>query len=275
MQDLEQRREEMTNALMNFSYKDQEVRTIMIDGQPWWVLKDICNILELGTVSKVAERLKNGEVRLTHLIPDALGRAQETFVVNEPGLYRVIFRSDKPEAQNFQDWVYNDVLPQIRKTGSYGEPQLPTVINADMMQRITDNMRALEQKVEEQGVMIAAQGQQIAEMQPKVDYFDVVLQSPDLVTTNMIAKDYGMSARAFNRLLHDMGVQYKQSGVWLLYAKHASNGYTKVCTTTFRHKDGTDGTREWMKWTQKGRLWLYNMLKEEGTLPLIEREETA
>lgn len=122
---------------------------------------------------------------------------------------------------------------------------------------------ALENKVKEQ---------QILELQPKALYYDLILQCKELLSTTMIAKDYGMSAISFNKLLHELGVQYSQSGIWFLYQKYATYGYTQTKTNPFTRTDGTLDGRPHMYWTQKGRLFLYNLLKEKNILPLIEKD---
>jgi Phage anti-repressor protein len=119
------------------------------------------------------------------------------------------------------------------------------------------------------------QKQLIAEMKPKADYTDRILRSKALVTATQIAKDYGMSGKAMNKLLHKMGVQYKVSDQWVLYAKHQAKGYTHSETIDIVRTDGTDDVKMNTKWTQKGRLFLYNLLKEDGILPLIERTEDS
>lgn len=114
--------------------------------------------------------------------------------------------------------------------------------------------------------------QRISEMKPKVSYYDNILQNKSLVTIGQIAKDYGMSAQALNKLLHDLKVQYKQSGQWLLYSKHHSKGLTHSDTTEIEHKDGSTSVRMHTKWTQNGRLFLYELLKQNNILPMIEQE---
>lgn len=112
-----------------FTYQSNEVRTVELDGEAWFVLKDVCQILSLSTPARVAERLDSDEVSLTHLI-DSIGRQQETTVINESGLYNVILRSDKPEAKPFRKWVTSEVLPTIRKTGGYMMPKLSKEMQA-------------------------------------------------------------------------------------------------------------------------------------------------
>ena len=119
---------------------------------------------------------------------------------------------------------------------------------------------------------IKIKDQQIAELKPKADYTDRILKSKSLVTTTQIAKDYGMSGTALNKTLHELRVQYKQSGQWLLYSKYQAKGYTHSETMEIKNSKGIPRTTMQTKWTQKGRLFIYNLLKEEGILPLIEKE---
>ena len=120
------------------------------------------------------------------------------------------------------------------------------------------------------------QSQQIAELKPKASYYDLVLQCKDLLSMTEIAKDYGMSAKGINSKLHELGVQYKQSGIWFLYAKYQDKGYTQTKTQYYIKADGTQGVSTHTYWSQKGRLFLYDLLKDNGILPMIEREqETA
>lgn len=115
------------------------------------------------------------------------------------------------------------------------------------------------------------QKQKIAEYEPKASYLDTILNNKSLVTVGQIAKDYGMSAQALNKLLHELKVQYKQSGQWLLYSNLHDKGYTHSSTTEIEHKDGSTSVRMNTKWTQKGRLFIYDLLKDNNILPTIER----
>ena len=119
----------------------------------------------------------------------------------------------------------------------------------------------------------AQQKQLLAEFSPKASYYDVVLQTPDVISIGKIAKDYGQSAQWLNKKLHELGVQFKQGGVWLLYQKYAQQGYTKSQTETFSGRDGTQHSKLHTYWTQKGRLFIYDLLKSAGLLPLIEQKK--
>lgn len=118
----------------------------------------------------------------------------------------------------------------------------------------------------------AQQKQIIAELNPKASYYDVVLQTKDAISTSQIAKDYGKSAMWLNDLLHTLSVQFKQGGVWLLYDKYADKGYTRSKTHTYSGDDGMQHSKLHTYWTQKGRLFIYELLKSHGILPLVEQK---
>lgn len=136
--------------LQIFNYKSNEVRTVEVDGEPWFVLKDVCAVLGIADHKVAARRLEEDEVCQIPLT-DSLGRMQETSIINESGLYNVILRSDKPEAKPFRKWVTSEVLPSIRKTGGYGtpamfstlSPQLQALINIEMRQQEHEKRMAL------------------------------------------------------------------------------------------------------------------------------------
>ena len=132
-------------------------------------------------------------------------------------------------------------------------------------------LRIAEQELSTLRLESKIKDQQIAELTPKATYYDLILQCKDLLSVTEIAKDYGMSATGFNKMLYEFGIQYKQSGVWFLYAKYQSEGYTQNKTQNYPKPDGTQGSRTHMYWTQKGRLFLYDFLKARGILPNIER----
>ena len=142
---------------------------------------------------------------------------------------------------------------------------------------MTRALRIAEKELSTLRLETKVQAQQIAELQPKATYYDLILQCPSLLSVTEIAKDYGLSAKGLNKILHDNGIQYSQSGVWFLYAKYQDKGYTSTKTQNYNRPDGTQGSRVHTYWTQKGRLFLYGLLKDLGHLPLVERfkEEIA
>lgn len=265
--------------LSNLKYKGMPVRLVIVGDEPWWSLADVCCVLELENPRKVAARLDDDEkgcckdvTKTAVTFSYGTSIPHNATLINEAGLYSVVLRSSKAEAKAFKRWVTHEVLPQIRKTGSYGMPQMPAEINADFLQAVADHVRTMEQKLEAQQVTIDSQDQRIAELEPKATYHDRVLQAPDLVTVTVIAKDYGMSAVRFNALLHELKIQYRSGDTWVLYQEYAGLGYTRSRTCAYQHKNGTSGAKIHMYWTHAGRFWLYEMLKAAGILPLIEMD---
>ena len=246
-----------------------EIRAIEIKNEPWFVAKDICEILGLSNPTMAINRLDEDERTKLNL-----GRQGEANIVNEYGLYNLILASRKKEAKEFKRWITHEVLPSIRKTGGYiaGEENMSEdelVLKA--MQVLQNKLKNLESKTEKLEAENHTQFQLIGELKPKADYLDRILQSKALVTITAIAKDYGMSAKTFNKILHDLKVQFKQSGQWFLYSYYQDCGYTQSETIELEHKDGTKFVKMNTKWTQKGRLFLYNLLKENEIVPVIEK----
>ncbi|PAV33112.1 phage repressor protein/antirepressor Ant [Leuconostoc lactis] len=190
--------------------------------------------------------------------------------ITEPQLYKLAIKANSAQAEKFQDWVTSEVLPAIRKHGTYMTDQTieEVLTNPDTISRLATDLK----NERREKLMLA---QQVTELKPKADYTDLILSNKTLVTITFIAKDYGMSGLAMNKLLHDLGVQYSQSGVWLLYAKHQTKGWTQSETTEVVRKDGSKKLVMNTKWTQKGRLGLYELLKDNGYLPLIEQDQPA
>lgn len=256
------------NKLTIFNYEGNTVRTVMKDGNPWWVLKDVCSVLEIGNSRDVMARLDSDEKGVD--IIDTPGGKQEVSIINESGLYSVILVSRKPEAKKFKRWVTHEVLPSIRRHGLYATDEL--LANPDFLIQALQELKAERAKNAELTTTISIQEQQIAEMKPKASYYDVVLNCKDAVSITTIAKDYGKSGRWFNEYLHNLGVQFRQGKIWLLYQKYAQHGYTTTKTHTYPGNDGTMHSKVHTYWTQKGRLFIYELLKDHGILPLIEQE---
>ena len=250
-----------------FTFQGNSVRTLVKDGNPWWVLKDVCAVLEIGNSSDVMARLDSDEKGVDTI--DTPGGRQEVAVINESGLYSVILVSRKPEAKKFKRWVTHEVLPSIRKHGLYAADEL--LANPDLWIRALQELKNERAKNTALEAAINVQEQQIAEMKPKASYYDVVLNCKDAVAITTIAKDYGKSGRWLNEYLHKLGVQFRQGKIWLLYQKYAQHGYTTTKTHSYPGKDGTVHSKVHTYWTQKGRLFIYELLKAQGILPRIEQ----
>ncbi|WP_394870337.1 phage antirepressor KilAC domain-containing protein [Clostridium butyricum] len=149
----------------------------------------------------------------------------------------------------------------------------PEAVMARALQMANNQLELMKQKNTALVGTVAVQNQQITEMKPKASYYDVVLNCKDLITTTAIAKDYGKSAVWMNRYLHENGVQFKQGDIWLLYQKYAEKGYTSTKTHSYAGADGEVHTKVHTYWTQKGRLFIYELMKVDGVMPLIEQED--
>lgn len=195
--------------------------------------------------------------------------------IPEAAVYKLAFKASNDVAEKFQDWLAVEVLPSIRKHGTYMTADVleEALLNPDAMIKV---LTALKQEREEKQALLLANKQKdqiIGELKPKADYTDTILKNKGLVTITQIAKDYGMSGEKMNELLHSLRIQYKQNGQWLLYCEHHGKGYTHSETIPIVHKDGRKDIKMNTKWTQKGRLFIYEKLKaEKGILPIIERE---
>ena len=241
-----------------------EIRTVEIDGEPWFVGKDVAEILGYANPSKALSDHVDEEDKLNNESLSSLGQ-RGGWLINESGLYSLILSSKLSTAKKFKRWVTSEVLPSIRRTGAYGV-QVPRTLKEALQLALEQ-----EEKLEALQLDNSIKTQQIAELQPKATYYDLILQCRDWLSMTESAKDYGMSAKGMNKKLHELGVQYNQSGVWFLYAKYQSEGYTQTKTQNYNKPDGSQGARTHMYWTQKGRLFLYDFLKSKGILPLIEK----
>lgn len=241
------------------------VRTTTIDGEPFFVGKDVAEILGYRDTSDALKRHVDDEDKLTRCFTDS-GQNREMYIINESGLYSLILSSKLPKAKQFKHWVTAEVLPAIRKHGMYAIDEI--LDNPDIAIAALTQLKEEREKRRTLELTAAMQKQQIAELKPKASYYDLILQNKDTLPVTQIAKDYGMSGRAFNALLNRLGIQYKFRKTWLLYQKYAEMGYTQSRT----HAIDAEKSVMHTYWTQKGRLFLYDLLKSEGILPMIETE---
>lgn len=253
-------------------YKNAEfgsVRTTTIGGQPYFVGRDVTDILGYQNGSRDINRHVDEEDRQKAMFFDGT-QDKETIIINESGLYSLILSSKMPNAKKFKRWVTNEVLPAIRKHGIYATDDL--IANPDLAIAAFTALKEERERNKTLTAAVAVQQQQIDEMKPKATYYDVVLKCKDAVNISVIAKDYGWSGIRMNEYLHDKGIQFKQSDTWLLYQKHADKGYTRTNTHVYEDSNGFEHTKVHTKWTQKGRLFIYELLKADGIYPQIEME---
>lgn len=246
--------------------------------EPLFCLKDVCDSLGLQ-VGAVVNRLQSCHISSIKVATEVISHGaatgkmqeQEMFFVTEPDLYRVIFQSRKPSARKFQDWVFEEVLPTLRKEGSYSMTQskqsLASYQIEDPIERAKrwieeqQHTRALEAQTEQQAQTIGIQQKELTVAAPKVKYYDDTLASTDCLTTTQVADDLGISARALNQQLSNAGIQYFQSGSWHLKGKYREWQLASTRTYNYIKGDGSTGTKVNLVWNQRGKrfiLALYN-----------------
>ena len=259
-----ERRNKMTKLQVFNNQEFGQVRTLTLNDEPWFVGKDVALALGYGKgkslANAVANHVSDDDKGVTELMTP--GGKQNMTIINESGLYALIFGSKLESAQKFKRWVTSEVLPALRKTGQY---QVKELSGQELM------AKAL---IEAQSVL-AAKDKVIEEMKPKASYYDVILNCKGLLATSVIAKDYGWSAIRLNEYLHKKGIQFKQGKTWLLYQKYATEGYASTKTHEHLGNDGTNHANVHTYWTQKGRRFIYDLLKNDGIVPLIERDENG
>ncbi|MCC4119888.1 phage antirepressor [Lactococcus lactis] len=254
------------NQLQNFNFNNLRVRTILIENEPWFVAKDVADILEYSDTQAMTRRLDKEDI-----ITDKLsGMNMKSTIINESGLYEAIIGSKKKEVKPFKRWITHEVLPTIRKHGAYmTEAKAQDIISgnglADLLLQAGNQIKQLELEKSQLNI-------ELTEATEKTRYLDLILDSPDELIVKQIAQDYGMTAVRFNQILNKLRIQYKQNNQWILYSKYQGKGYIKSRTFNYVGNDGKQHTRINTCWTQKGREFLYRKLKKAGHLPVVEQE---
>lgn len=255
-----------------------EIRTVEVDGKPYFVASDVANALGYSNPRDAVARHCKGVVKRD---TPTSGGAQNMSYIPEGDLYRLITHSKLESAERFEAWVFDEILPSIRKNGGYIAGQ-ETLSDEELLSKA---LMVAQRKIEEKNQLIAEKDSKIgeletetlemnktiSEMKPKVNYVDMILQSTSTVLVTQIAQDYGMSAKAFNKKLKELGVQRYVGGQWILYGKYQGNGYVHSKTINIVRTNGQPDVKMQTEWTQKGRLFLYDLLKENGIYPLIEK----
>ena len=251
-----------------------KVRTVILNDEPWFIGKDVTDILGYQNGSRDINRHVDEDDRQNYqngTFESNRGMA----IINESGLYSLILSSKLPTAKKFKRWVTSEVLPSIRKHGAYMTEDTikKAMAEPDFIIKLATELKKEQEQNKQLTETCSQQQQVIGELKPKADYVDRILKSNSLVTITQIAKDYGMSGQAMNKVLHDLHIIYSCNKQWLLYSQHQAKGYTFSETVDIPREDGTTKVVMNTKWTQKGRLFLYETLKKRNLLPLIERKE--
>ncbi|WP_347975370.1 phage antirepressor [Limosilactobacillus fermentum] len=253
----------MENKLQLFNFNGSEVRTLVINDEPHFVGNDVAKILGYQRVGDALKQHVDSDERKT-LTYKAFGDLAQSLwkdndfsnktVITESGVYSLIFGSELPNAKQFKHWVTHEVLPSIRKTGAYqAKPKDNYQIPATYGEAL-QLAAALQTKIEHDA--------------PSLKYFHDQMRNPGLMTTTEIAKDYGWSARKLNKYLESKGVIYRQGNKWVIYQKYADKGYSQYEPFPY---DNNKGVKNNLKWTQRGKKFIYDLLAEDGIRPVLEQ----
>lgn len=255
--------------LQNFNFNNLPVRTVLIDDEPWFVAKDVADILEYSDTQAMTRRLDKEDIMTDKLS----GMNMKSTIINESGLYEAIIGSKKKEVKPFKRWITHEVLPTIRKHGAYMTNEVieKTLTSPDFIIQLATKLKDEQEarlELEKENSQLSLD---LAEANKKLPFLEWALQTKGLVTPTIIAKKYGKTAIWLNDWLHKQGVQFKQGKCWVLYRKYDDKGYSD---TIFSPTD-IDHLHPSMKWTVKGMKFIYELLKENGYLPISEQDDLA
>ena len=250
------------NEIVLFQHEEfGEVRTLMIDGEPWFVGKDVATALGYTNPLKAIRDHIDEEDKTVN--DSFTVNGTKGVLINESGLYSLALSSKLPTAKKFKRWVTAEILPSLRKHGAFFTPQALYESLCDP-KNLIEILQALADE-QKRNTDLSIEN---AYLSVKARYYDEILNSTNNVPVTQIAKDYGMSAIGFNKMLHEYGIQYPIRNSWVLYAEYANLGYTQSKTYKYAENKAAMHTC----WTQKGRLFLYEFLRERGVLPMCEKE---
>ena len=259
----------MENQVTLFTNEEfGNVRTVMVGDKIYFVGKDVAECLGYAKPrNAISVHCKKG---IKHNVLTN-GGYQNTTVIPESDVYRLIAKSKLPNAERFEEWLFDEVLPQIQNT-----EDSTTVKEEDEDEDKVTMAKALlifQKKLEEKDKQLEELKKIILELEPKAEYADAVLQSNDTLTIDQIAKDYGWTAHKMNLMLDAFGIQYKMNKQWLLYSEYCDKGYTESYTVLAEQEDGSLASELRTRWTQIGRMFIYEQLKKYRILPLKERNK--
>ena len=260
------------NEIQVWNYESSEIRTVQVNGEPWFVLADVCKVLELSSPHKVADRLENDE-RNQIPVTDSLGRYQNTAIINESGLYTVILRSDKPQAKPFRKWVTSEVLPSIRKHGAYMTDQAleKALTNPDFLIELATQLKAEQEQRRRLETTVAAQNKQMEQDKPKVLFADSVAASRSSILIGELAKlikqnGVDMGQKRLFQWMRENGYLIKRCGSEynLPTQRSMERGLMEIKETSVIHYGYTTISKT-PKVTGKGQVYFINLLVGQRT----------
>lgn len=250
-----------------------KVRMFIQNGKTWFCGTDIATSLGYSNPRDAIVRHCKSHGVVNHDVIDSMGRTQQMKFISEGNVYRLTAKSQMPKADDFESWIFDEIVPSVVNTGSYSvQPQTPQtylealkalVLSEEEKQRLAQEKQQLEVKAEQQQATIELQEKEIKQAAPKVNYYDTHLQSVNTLTTTQVAKEIGMNAEKLNSKLKELGIQYKQSGQWLLKAPYDRWGMHDVRTNIFTSERGNTHTNTYTVWTQRGRRFIIALYEND------------
>lgn len=257
-------------------FEGHELEMVELDGEILFNANDVAELLGIKNIRENIRKMNDNQVvKLTNSdVKDIdirkLNNAGENFLT-ESGLYKLAFRSNKESAERFTDWVTDEVIPAIRKTGGY----IPNNQNMSEAEIMAAAMQIANKTIEEQKRKIELAEKEkenlalaIEDMAPTVEFAEEVLESSNTLTATQIAADYGISAIELNKILKKEGIQYRSGGQWILYSQYKNKGYTDSKSIKAGYS-----FRKITVWTQKGQKFIYQTLKKLGIYPINGKYE--
>ena len=236
------------------------VRTLMFNNEPYLVGKDVA--LALGYAkpeNALSAHVDDEDKTITLIQGSGSNYKSNTTIINESGLYSLVFSSQLPTAKKFKRWVTSEVLPALRKNGGYivtTSEDTPELIMARALQVAQATITKHERMLEQANERISLQDEQLKSQAPKVDYYDQVLQSEGTMTTRQLAMSIGMTANTLNKKLCDAGIQFRQSGMYILHAPYSSYNLTSVRSYPYTASDGRTLTKQYLVWNERGKQFV-------------------
>ena len=249
--------------MKNLVFRSKEfgqIRTCTVEGETYFVGKDVASALGYKKPENaIATHIDEEDKTSTLIQGSGSNYKSQVIVINESGLYSLILSSKLDSARRFKRWVTSEVLPAIRKNGRY---ELESKAKELQQQnRLLESKNILLEEI-------------TAQQKPLTDYARIILSSTQTVTITQIAQDYGMGPVRMNQLLFRLHIQHKVGGQWILYIPYLNKGYVQSFSSYFVNPDGEVQVKVHTRWTQSGRLFLYQELKNAGYLPMIEQNKT-
>lgn len=247
-------------------FKNEEfgqVRTIEVDGKPYFMANDVARALGYSDCPKAIRTHCKG---VSEIATPTAGGIQNVKYIPEGDIYRLIIKSQLPSAEKFEKWIFDEVIPSIRKHGGY-------IVGQDHLtdeQLLAKALLVAQSKITERDEIIQDLTVQIDEMKPKAEHYDIAMDSSHLLNITQIAKEFGMTAAQMNMLLHDLGIQYKTNNCWVPTKQFSNKGYMKSCVIYFRGKAIPQ-----YRWTQKGREFVYRIMSKYGYSPVSGIDATS